>query len=412
MWKRQREGKSMWMSAATIRTGIFTTVALLAVTVQVEAGRPLLTDDADPVEQGRVEVEAGLELETSTNSYSLTAPFAFGFGLNDGLEVAIKPSLLYVDDQEASPRRVAGVGDLVLEAKDRRPTVLTTVAPLTNIVKNVGGSFIDLHGLIPGGMDSHTFEPVPSDVKYVAAADLIILNGLDLETPTEKLALANKKPDTRILKLGDNTITPTEYVFDRSFPTSGGHPNPHLWMNPVYAARYADLVRDALIELDPTHAGQYRERTKQYAARLTALDRAIAAAVATIPPPNRKLLTYHDSFAYFAPRYGMTVIGAIEPASFSELSPREATRVIRQLRREKVPAIFGSEVFPSKVLDQIGREAGVRFVDTLRDDDLPGTAGAPEHSYIGMMLEDVRTMVTALGGNLEALQGIDPADIP
>jgi ABC-type Zn uptake system ZnuABC Zn-binding protein ZnuA len=297
-------------------------------------------------------------------------------------------------------------------AQDRRPNVLTTVAPITNIVKNVGGPFIDLHGLIPSGMDSHTFEPVPSDVKYVTAADLVIVNGLDLETPTEKLVLANQKPTARILKLGDQTITPQDYVFDRSFPKSGGHPNPHLWMNPIYAARYAELVRDALSELDPAHAAQYRERTQQYTTRLTALDRAIAVTVATIPPPNRKLLTYHDSFAYFAPRYGMTAIGAIEPASFAEPSPREVTRVIRQLKREKVPAIFGSEVFPSKVLDQIGREAGVRFVDTLRDDDLPGSPGSPEHSYIGMMLEDVRTMATALGGNAEALRGIDPADIP
>src|SRR5262245_4924284 len=297
-------------------------------------------------------------------------------------------------------------------AQEGRPKVLTTVAPLTNIVKNVGGPFIDLHGLIPAGMDSHTFEPAPSDVKYVAAADLIILNGLELETPTEKLARANMKPTAKLLKLGDQTITAKDYVFDHSFPKSGGHPNPHLWMNPIYAARYAELVRDALSALDPAHAAQYRERTQQYAARLTALDRAIAVAVATIPPPNRKLLTYHDSFAYFAPRYGLTVIGAIEPASFVEPSPREVTRVIRQLKREKVPAIFGSEVFPSKVLDQIGREAGVRFVDTLRDDDLPGTPGSPEHSYIGMMLEDVRAMVTALGGNPKALQGVDPADIP
>jgi len=297
-------------------------------------------------------------------------------------------------------------------AQEGRLKVLTTVAPLTNIVKNVGGPFVDLHGLIPAGMDSHTFEPAPSDVKYVAAADLIILNGLDLETPTEKLARANMKPTARLIKLGDQTITAKEYVFDWSFPKSGGHPNPHLWMNPTYAARYAELVRDALSALDPAHAAQYRERTQQYTARLTALDRAIAAAVATIPPQNRKLLTYHDSFAYFAPRYGMTVIGAIEPASFSEPSPREVTRVIRQLKREKVPAIFGSEVFPSKVLDQIGREVGVRFVDTLRDDDLPGTPGSPEHSYIGMMLEDVRTMVTALGGHTEALQGVAPADIP
>jgi ABC-type Zn uptake system ZnuABC Zn-binding protein ZnuA len=297
-------------------------------------------------------------------------------------------------------------------AQDRRPNVLTTVAPLTNIVSNVGGPFIALHGLIPAGMDSHTFEPAPSDVKYVAAADLIILNGLDLETPTEKLVLANQKPTARLVKLGDQTITAKEYVFDRSFPKSGGHPNPHLWMNLVYADRYAELVRDALSALDPARSAQYRERTQQYTVRLTALDRAIAAAVATIPPPNRKLLTYHDSFAYFAPRYGMTVIGAIEPSSLSEPSPREVTRVIRQLKQAKVPAIFGSEVFPSKVLNQIGREAGVKFVDTLRDDDLPGTPGSPEHSYIGMMIEDVRTMVTALGGNPQALQGLDPADIP
>src|SRR5215831_7107733 len=100
-------------------------------------------------------------------------------------------------------------------APGKRLNALTTVAPLTNIVKNVGGPFIDLHGLIPGGMDSHTFEPAPSDVKYVAAADLIILNGLDLETPTERLALANQKPTARLVKLGDQTITAKDYVFDR-----------------------------------------------------------------------------------------------------------------------------------------------------------------------------------------------------
>jgi ABC-type Zn uptake system ZnuABC Zn-binding protein ZnuA len=299
-----------------------------------------------------------------------------------------------------------------LAAQSTRPNVLTTVAPLTNIVKNVGGPHIDLHGLIPGGTDSHTFEPVPSDIRYIAEADVIILNGLYLEVPTEKLALANKKPGTRILKLGDQTISPQEYVFDRSFPKAGGHPNPHLWMNPLYAARYAELAQDALAELDPAHAATYQERTRLFTQRLHELDRAIATVIQTIPPQHRKLLTYHDSFAYFAPRYGLTVIGAIEPASFSEPSPREIARVIRQLKQEKLPAVFGSEVFPSKVLDQIAQEAGVQFVATLRDDDLPGTPDSPQHSYIGMMLENVRTIATALGGRAEALQGIDPADIP
>src|SRR5262245_1434996 len=149
-------------------------------------------------------------------------------------------------------------------AQDQRPNVLTTVAPLTNIVKNIGGPFIDLHGLIPGGMDSHTFEPVPADVKYVIAADLIILNGLDLETPTEKLGLAHKKSTALRLKLGDQTSTAQDYVYDRSFPKAGGHPNPHLWMNPIYAMRYSELVRDVLSALDPVHAAQYHQRTQQY----------------------------------------------------------------------------------------------------------------------------------------------------
>jgi zinc/manganese transport system substrate-binding protein len=307
---------------------------------------------------------------------------------------------------------VLWLGALASDAQGKRLQALTTVAPLTNIVKNVGGPYLDLHGLIPGGTDSHTFEPAPSDIRFIVEADIIILNGLDLEVPTEKLALANKKPETRILKLGDRTITPQEYVFDRSFPKAAGHPNPHLWMNPLYAARYAELVRESLAELDPAHATAYHGRTKLFTQRLHELDRAIAAAMETVPHKHRKILTYHDSFAYFAPRYGLAVIGAIEPASFSEPSPREVTRVIRQLKQEKLPAVFGSEVFPSKVLDQIAREAGVQFVATLRDDDLPGTPGLPEHSYIGMMLENTRTMVSVLGGRTDALQAIDPTDIP
>jgi ABC-type Zn uptake system ZnuABC Zn-binding protein ZnuA len=170
-------------------------------------------------------------------------------------------------------------------------------------------------------------------------------------------------------------------------------------------------VRDALATRDPSRAAAYHERTRLYTQRLHELDRAIAATIATIPAQNRKLLTYHDSFAYFAPRYGLTVIGAIEPTSFAEPSAREVARVIRQLKQEKLPAVFGSEVFPSKVLDQIAREADVRFVATLRDDDLPGTPGSPQHSYIGMMLENVRTMTVALGGRVDTLQSIDPGDL-
>jgi hypothetical protein len=111
----------MRQAAVVVRIGKLTIIGLVGLTVGLYAGRPLVTDDAYPVEQGSVEVEAGIELETTTNSYSLTVPFSFGFGVTDWLELAIKPSVLYQDDQEASPRRAAGVGDLVLEAEALLP---------------------------------------------------------------------------------------------------------------------------------------------------------------------------------------------------------------------------------------------------------------------------------------------------
>ncbi|MFY9269907.1 MAG: metal ABC transporter substrate-binding protein [Candidatus Manganitrophaceae bacterium] len=289
--------------------------------------------------------------------------------------------------------------------------VVATVAPITNIVKNVGGNRIDLHGVIPEGTDSHTFEPAPSDIKYLAQADLLIFNGLNLETPTEELTKANKKKGGKVLKLGDNTIGKKEWVFDFSFPESEGNPNPHLWLNVVHVMRYAELIREALIALDPEGKVYYEPRAAAYLARLKKLDEAILKTMETIPPKNRKLLTYHDSWAYFCPRYGCRVIGAIQPSSFSEPSPREMARLIDQLKAEKVPAIFGSEVFPSKILDQIGKEAGVRYVTTLRDDDLPGALDAPEHTYIGMMIEDVQTMAHVLGGKDDLMKGIDPQDL-
>lgn len=111
----------MRRAAVAMRTGGLALIGLVGLTINLYAGRPLVTDDADPVERGRVQVEAGLEIETSTQSYDLTAPFAFKFGLTDWLEVGVNPSALYVDDQDASPRRAAGVGDLVLDAKARLP---------------------------------------------------------------------------------------------------------------------------------------------------------------------------------------------------------------------------------------------------------------------------------------------------
>ena len=295
-------------------------------------------------------------------------------------------------------------------AAQTRLKVVSTVAPITNIVLNVGGARIDLEGIIPPGVDSHTFEPAPSGAVKLAAADLIFVNGLALDGTTIELAQANLKQGATIVELGPQTITRDQWVFDFSFPEEDGDPNPHVWMNPRYAVRFAELVRDALILKDAANADYYRQNVERFRSRIDLLDLAIVSTVATIPEANRKLLTYHDSFAYFAPRYGFTVIGAIQPGDFAEPSPREVAALIDQIRETGVPAIFGSEVFPSPVLEQIARETGVRYYDALRDDDPPGEPGAPENTFVGMLKFDVQAMATALGGDPTPLDSLDPAN--
>lgn len=289
--------------------------------------------------------------------------------------------------------------------------VVTTVAPITSIVENIGGDKLDVSGIIPEGVNSHTFEPIPSDSKLLAQADLVILNGLDLETPTLNLAKANLKNGATIYSLGDKTIEQADYVYDFSFPKENGHPNPHLWLNPEYAMRYTSLVRDVLTRIDPKNKASYEDNAAQFMKKLQSLDQAIKDAAATIPANNRRLLTYHDSWPYFARRYGFQVIGAVQPSDFADPSPKEVMRLIDQIRKEKVPAVFGSEVFPSPVLEQIAREAKSRYIDKLRDDELPGRPGDPQHSYIGMMAENVTIMFEALGGSTEALKKVDPAPV-
>lgn len=304
------------------------------------------------------------------------------------------------------------------EAAPRRQiNIVTTVAPITNIVRNIGGSHTRVTGIVPDGADSHTFEPVPTDAKVLESADIIIVNGLDLELPTVKLAEKVKKPAVQIVRLGDQAISKKEWQYDASYPRhvhglghthTQGHPNPHLWPNIALAMRYAEITRDSLVSLDPANKADYIANTAAYLEKLKKLDSAIFTCVKSIPEKNRKLVTYHDSFAYFAPRYGMKVIAAVQPSDFSEPSPREVIRIIKQIRQENVPAIFGSEVFPSKTMEQIARETRVRFIDQLSDDELPPP---PDHSFIGMMANNMRIMTGALGGNPACMAEVETKNL-
>jgi len=312
------------------------------------------------------------------------------------------------------PATTPGTGSLgwhdALTGAPDKLDVVTTVAPVSSIARNIGGSLIRLHGVIPDATNSHTFEPAPSDAQTLAAADLIIVNGLHLEEPTLDLAVATKRPDTEIKLLGEATIGADEWLFDFSFPESAGDPNPHLWMNVRYARRYAELMRDWFRSADPANREAYMASFDAYATRLYQLDEMIRRAVATVPESNRTLLTYHDSWAYWAREYGFTVIGAVQASDFSDPSPQDVARLIEQVRAEGVPVIFGSEVFPSPVLKQIAHESGARFVDALRDDAPPGDQNAPEHTYLGMLKKDMQVMIEALGGDPTIFDPLDVTD--
>lgn len=299
-----------------------------------------------------------------------------------------------------------------------KPLVVTTVAPLTNIVSNIAGDRVQVKGIIPEGTDSHTFEPRPSDAELLRQANLILVNGLHLESPTEKLAEASKPKDTKIYELGSNTITKDQWMFDFSFPKEKGDPNPHLWVNPKYAEAYAKLAAEQLTQLDPAGKDYYATNLKNYLQRLEDLDKATRAVVASIPEKNRKLLTYHDSWAYWSREYGFEVIGAIQPSDFKEPSAKDVAKLTDQIRKVGVPAIFGSEVYPSKVEEQIAREAKVKTANTA-DDELPGKDGLanamenknPEHTYIGMMVNNLRIIAENLGGNPELVKTVNTANV-
>lgn len=284
--------------------------------------------------------------------------------------------------------------------------VATTVSPITSIVAAVAGDNVTIEGIVPEGTNSHTFEPEPQTAELLNKADLIFINGLKLEDPTLQLAEANKKDGAEIVELGTIVLPESDYLYDFSFPEEDGKPNPHLWTDPGYAVAYADLVRAKLTERDPANAAEYQANFEAFKAEADKLAEAVRADQASVPEGQLKLVTYHDAYAYFAKNFGWEVVGAIQPSSFDEPTPAEVADLIAQIRDEGVPTIFGSEVFPSPVLEAIAAETGVRYEDSLRDDDLPGAPGEAQHSLLELLRYNYRTMISGLGGQPTALDAL------
>lgn len=297
--------------------------------------------------------------------------------------------------------------DAAGDSSSSKLLVATTVSPITSIASAVGGDRVQIEGIVPEGTNSHTYEPEPRVAELLSTADLILINGLKLEDPTKDLAEANMSADARLVEVGTEVLPESDYIYDFSFPKEGGKPNPHLWTDPNYAIKYAAVIRDQFSELDPANADYYQANYDAFAAKANELADAVRTDQKTVPAGGLKLVTYHDAYAYFAKDFGWTIVGALQPKSFSDPSPSEVAALIQQIKAEGVPTIFGSEVFPSKVLEEIGTAAGAKYEDSLRDDDLPGKPGDPDHSWLGLMQYDYATMIKGLGGDPKTIEALD-----
>lgn len=311
------------------------------------------------------------------------------------------------DSDVVEPAATVGGAEVAQEAQF---SVVVSDPPIADLVSQVAGDGVEVVSVVPMGADGHTYEPVPSDARTLAEADIYIENGMELNTVVTAFASVNYPEGTPHFALSD-VIPESEVIVTDSAEeiASHGHAhsfNAHFWPDLRYAMMYVERISEILSEFDPPNAAGYSERAAAVKGQLEQMDATFVTALATIPPENRKMVVYHDSWSYFGRRYSIPVVGAIQPTDFSEPSASELRATIEEVRAAGVPAFFGSEVFPSDVLEVIEAESGATYVADLSDDRLPGEPGSPEHSYQGMMLANTRTIVQALGGDPAALDAI------
>ena len=282
-----------------------------------------------------------------------------------------------------------------------RLVVATTVAPITSITAAVVGDLAEVRGIVPEGTNSHTFEPPPSAAEILAEADVVFLNGLQLEEPTKELAEANLARRRRDRRAGQRDHPRGRVPVRLLVPRGGGQAQPAPLDQP---ADGVTLRRDhpgpddrARSRPTPTPTGP---TPRCFAAKVDELDAAMRAAFATVPAEQRKLLTYHDAYAYFAEDYGWEVIGAIQVSDFEDPTAGRWPTSSTRCGPRSVPAIFGSEVFPSPVLEQIGNgdRRALRRRAARRRPARTSPAIA-EHSLLGLLRFDYVTMTEALGGD-------------
>lgn len=267
-------------------------------------------------------------------------------------------------------------------------SVVTTTTVFAEMVRNVGGDLVEVTSLVPKNGDVHTFEPKPADVRAVARAGLLVMNGLGLDDWLEQTITNVSKEGTPLVKLAEGL--PGIALLPGEEP---GSQNPHLFMDVKYAELYVDRIAEALTSADPSHASQYDSQASTYRQRLADLDRWVRQQIGSVVEANRKLVTFHDAFPYYAREYGITIVGVAVVAPGQDPSAGYTAKLIDAIRKAGVRAIFSESQFPAKLVDQLAAETGVKVVANLYDDAL---GDPPVTSYEAVIRWDTQQLVKAL----------------
>lgn len=261
------------------------------------------------------------------------------------------------------------------DAGGRLPVVATTTQ-LGDIAREVGGPDARVTQLLRPNTDPHDYEPRPLDVRETAEARLVLESGDDLDHWMREVR-EQAGADARVLDLA--TVIPEH------LPGEDGHDDPHWWHDPRNARAAALAIARAMAAADPAHAAGYRARGAAYAARVTRLDAAIARCLSAVPAADRKIVTDHDAFGYFARRYGIRIVGAVIPSQTTEAqaSAGEVAALVRTIRREQVRAVFPESSVNAKLARAIAAQAGARADLELYGDTL-GPRDSRGGTYVGM----------------------------
>lgn len=260
--------------------------------------------------------------------------------------------------------------------------VLVTISTFASFARGVGGDRVTVTSFVPVGASPEDYQPTPADIAKVRNADVLVENGLGLETWLARTVDNAKNP---------NLVTVVE---SDGLPNKNG--NPHLWMDPELARAYVRKIRDALVARDPAGRATYVANAAAYDASLVALEREIAARIKTIPPESRAMIVFHNAWQYYDDRFGLRTVGVLELSPGQEPNPQYIAKLISLAKAQHVRAVFAEPEYSPKLVRTLAESAGIATVEDLYDDSIGTDPRVTD--YASMLRYDTATIVKALGG--------------